>query len=203
MTENLGTKITCPRCKKKYYSLDSKRPSCPNCAVKDLIPDATEARVTLKIRPGGYNDEAQGWTEGVASMGKTGAAYLNCEFTVIDGLYKNRKIFSLIGLRSPKGDWWGNKGRAFIGNIINSAHGILASDQSLEAIKYRKLSSLKDIDGLEFMARISIGKDANGKPKNEVEEAVVLAEPKEYEEPDTDRSASKNENSASPPLWLQ
>ena len=203
MAQNLGKKYTCPKCKKKYYSLESKRPSCPSCAVNDLIPDATEAKVTLKIRPGGYDDEVQGWTDGVASKGKTGAAYLNCEFTVIQGPHKNRKIFSLIGLRSPKGAWWGNKGRAFIINIINSAHGIPASDQSLEAIKYRKLDSLKDLDGLEFMARISISKDASGKPKNEVEEAVVLAEPKEYKEPNTEPSVSKNENTANPPLWLQ
>ena len=52
----------------------------------DLIPKGTIAKVRLTIRPGGYNDEQQGWTGGYATRNaNTGAVYLNCEYTVARG----------------------------------------------------------------------------------------------------------------------
>ena len=48
-------------------------------------------------------DPAQGWTGGYATRSDSGAVYLNAEFTVLEGPYSRRKIFTLIGLYSPKG----------------------------------------------------------------------------------------------------
>ena len=69
----------------------------------NLIPKGTLAKVRLTIRPGGFDDASQGWTGGYATRGSTGAVYLNGEFTVTEGQYARRKIFTLIGLYSPKG----------------------------------------------------------------------------------------------------
>jgi hypothetical protein len=68
----------------------------------NLIPKGTLARVRLTIRPGGFDDPSQGWTGGYATRGSTGAVYLNGAFTVTEGQYARRKIFTLIGLYSPK-----------------------------------------------------------------------------------------------------
>ena len=69
----------------------------------NLIPKGTLAKVRLTIRPGGFDDPSQGWTGGYATRGSTGAVYLNGEFTVTEGQYARRKIFTLIDLYSPKG----------------------------------------------------------------------------------------------------
>jgi hypothetical protein len=140
----------------------------------DLIPKGTMAKVRLTIRPGGYNDEQQGWTGGYATRNaNTGAAYLNCEYTILEDKYARRKVFSLIGLMSPKGPEWANMGRSLVRGILNSAHGISDKDSSPQAQAKRRIRSFADLDGLEFLARIDIGKDTSGEDKNEIRVAVT------------------------------
>ena len=43
--------------------------------------------------------------------------YLNGEFTVLEGQYAKRKIFTLIGLYSAKGPEWAKMGRSFVRGI--------------------------------------------------------------------------------------
>jgi len=139
----------------------------------NLIPKGTLAKVRLTIRPGGYDDPAQGWTGGYATRGTTGAVYLSGEFTVLEGPYARRKIFSLIGLMSPKGPDWANMGRSLIRGMLNSARGISDKDTSPQAQVARRIAGFADLDGLEFVARIDIGTDANGEDKNEIRAAVT------------------------------
>ena len=141
--------------------------------VSNLIPKGTLAKVRLTIRPGGFDDASQGWTGGYATRGSTGAVYLNGEFTVLDGPYARRKIFTLIGLYSPKGPDWGNMGRAFVRGMLNSARGLSDKDVSPQAQAARRISGFADLDGIEFIARIDIGTDTNGDEKNEVRSAVT------------------------------
>ena len=96
----------------------------------NLIPKGTLAKVRLTIRPGGFDDPAQGWTGGYATRGTTGAVYLNVEFTVLEGPYARRKICRMIGLYSPKGPDWANMGRSLVRGILNSARGISDKDNS-------------------------------------------------------------------------
>jgi len=145
----------------------------------NLIPKGTLAKVRLTIRPGGFDDPSQGWTGGYATRGSTGSVYLNGEFTVLEGQYARRKIFTLIGLHSPKGPDWANMGRAFIRGMLNSARGLSDKDQSEVAQVARRISGFADLDGLEFVARIDIGTDTNGDDKNEVR-AAVTPDHKEY-----------------------
>ena len=144
-----------------------------------VIPKGAIAKVRLSIRPGGYDDPSQGWTGGYATRGSTGAVYLNAEFTVLEGPYARRKIFSLIGLHSPKGPDWGNMGRALVRAILNSARGISDKDVSPQAQSARRIRGFADLDGIEFDAKIDVGTDTNGDPKNEIRTAVT-PDHKEY-----------------------
>jgi hypothetical protein len=139
----------------------------------NLIPKGTFAKVRMTIRPGGFDDAAQGWTGGYATRGATGAVYLNAEFTVLEGQYARRKIFSLIGLYSPKGPDWANMGRALVRGILNSSRGLSDKDKSPEAQNARRIASFADLDGVEFVARIDVGADTNGDEKNEIRTAVT------------------------------
>lgn len=139
----------------------------------NLIPKGTIARVRLTIRPGGFSDPAQGWTGGYAKRGASGAVYLDVEYTVLEGQYAKRKIWSMIGLYSPKGPDWGNMGRGFMRGMLNSARGLSDKDNSPEAQNARRISSFADIDGIEFVARIDVGTDSNGQDKNDIRQALT------------------------------
>ena len=145
----------------------------------NLIPKGTLAKVRLSIRPGGFDEVSQGWTGGYATRGSTGAVYLNGEFTVLEGQYAKRKIWTLIGLYSPKGPEWANMGRSLIRGMLNSARGLSDKDVSPQAQAARRISGFADLDGLEFVARIDIGSDTNGEDKNEIRGAVT-PDQKEY-----------------------
>ena len=146
-----------------------------------LIPKGTLAKVKLKIKAGGYSDESKGLTGGYASLGHySGSIYLKCEYTIIAGKYKGRKIWSMIGLFSHKNDnAWGNMGRSFIRSILNSSHGFADNDKSPEAMKARQVESFADLDGLEFVARIDVKKDTDGNDKNDIAKAIT-PEHKDY-----------------------
>tara|TARA_Y100001934_G_scaffold224258_1_gene268296 strand:- start:985 stop:1626 length:642 start_codon:yes stop_codon:yes gene_type:complete len=210
MIENRGHKVTCKKCGVKFYTLGKKFPKCPACH-PELLPKGTVAMVKLRIRPGGYNNEEQGWTEGYATRGSSGAVYLNCEFTIIAGPFAKKKIYSLIGLKSPKGPFWGNKGRGQIKNILNSAHNLSLTDQSVEARALRKLKSLSELDGMEFVATFDVRPDSSGKPNNEFIDAVIDNSVSENDEIITQQSLSKyvesrlethRDNTLDKPLWF-
>ncbi len=139
----------------------------------NLIPKGTIVRVRLTIRPGGFDDASQGWTGGFATRGSTGAVYLNGEFTVLEGPYAKRKIFTLIGLYSPKGPDWAGMGRSFLRGMLNSARGISDKDVSPQAQAARRIGGFADLEGLEFLAKVDHGTDAGGEAKNEIRMAVT------------------------------
>lgn len=139
----------------------------------NLIPKGALAKLRLTIRPGGFDDASQGWHGGYATRGTTGSVYLNCEFTVLEGQYAKRKIFSRIGLYSPKGPDWANMGRSLIRSMLNSARGISDKDISPNAQAARRITSFADLDGIEFVGKIDVGPDANGEDKNEVRMALT------------------------------
>lgn len=173
MAGNLGSKVYCPKCKTKFYSMGKKNPSCPTCQKKSLIPDGNEVKVRMNIRPGGYNDFKYGWTDNIASKGQSGAIYLNCEFSVLSSPHSGKKFYSIIGLYTPKGPWWGSKGRELIRSIINSSKNLDWDDKSLEAVSARRLMSLKELDGIIFVAKVKSLQGDDGRWKNELDTAVI------------------------------
>ncbi|MEO5346514.1 MAG: hypothetical protein H7834_09075 [Magnetococcus sp. YQC-9] len=147
----------------------------------DLIPKGTIAPVRMMIKPGGIDDHSRGWTGGYATRAReSDAVYLNCEFVVTAGEFSRRKIWSLIGLHSPKGPEWANMGRAFIRAILNSARGLSDKDASPRAIEARRIRGFMDLDSIEFLAKIDVEKDANGDPKNVIKFAIT-PDMKEYQ----------------------
>lgn len=139
----------------------------------DLIPKGTLARVRMTLKPGGYDDAAQGWTGGYATQSfETGSVYLAAEFVVLEGEYARRKLWSNIGLHSPKGPIWGQMGRSLIRAILNSARGVHPQDNSPQAAAARRIQGFHELDGIEFVARIDIEKDGRGDWKNVVKSAV-------------------------------
>lgn len=146
----------------------------------DLIPKGTLTRVRMTIKPGGFEDAARGWTDGYATESfDTGSIYLAAEFVVLEGEFAKRKLWSNIGLHSPKGDAWANMGRTFIRAALNSAYGVLPSDQSPEAQNARRIGSFSALDGIEFVARIDVEKDSKGEYRNTIKQ-VIEPDHKDY-----------------------
>lgn len=140
----------------------------------DLIPKSTLVRVRMTVKPGGHDDAAQGWTGGYATRNaSTGSVYLNCEFVVTDGAYARRKMWSLIGLHSPKGPEWASMGRTFVKAILNSARNVHPGDSSPSAQNARRISGFADLDGIEFLGKVDWEKDQNGEDKSVIKAAVT------------------------------
>ncbi len=140
----------------------------------DLIPNNTLAKVRMSIKPGGYDDPNQGWVGGYATKNDaTGSIYLSCEFIILEGEYAKRKVWGILGLHSNKGPEWGNMGRSFIKAILNSARGFSESDNSPAAQSARKINGIGDLDGIEFVAKITTKKDQNEELKNEIRFAIT------------------------------
>ena len=140
----------------------------------DLIPNGTLAKVRMSIKPGGYDDQNQGWVGGYATKNEaTGSVYLSCEFVILEGEYAKRKVWGILGLHSNKGPEWGNMGRSFIKAILNSARGFSESDNSPVAQSARKINGIGDLDGIEFVAKITTKKDQNDELRNEIRFAIT------------------------------
>lgn len=181
----------------------------------ELIPKNTLVKVHMKIRPGGYDDPTKGWTGGYATRSESsGSIYLDCEFTVIGGKYNKRKVWSLIGMHSPKGPKWEQMGRSFIRAALESARGIRADDASDAAMKARQISGLVDLDGLEFVAKVDVEPAEPGSEyddKNKIQNVISVSH-KDYaalmngqgETPkDTPAASTASSNSGSLPAWAQ
>lgn len=141
----------------------------------DIIPKGTLAKVRMSIKPGGYDDANNGWTGGYATHNpETGAVYLSCEYVVLEGEYARRKLWSNIGLYSHKNNnAWGNMGRSFIRAILNSSRGLSGKDDSPQAQNLRRINGISDLDGIEFAAKIDVGKDQHDNDRNEIKLAIT------------------------------
>ena len=151
-------------------------------AAFDLIPANTLVKVCLTVRPGGAGPE--GWL----TQSKTSPAlYLNTEAVVMEGPFARRRIYTRIGFRGkaaggPGDDTYGNRGRAMIRGILESARGVRADDQSNAARAARMIRSLGELSGLEFVGRIGIERDKD-KPEDSgrnVIKAAIGADHAEY-----------------------
>ena len=59
----------------------------------DLIPKGAIVPVRMTLKPGGYDDPAQGWGGGYATQSfDTGSVYLATEFVVTAGDHAKRKM---------------------------------------------------------------------------------------------------------------
>ncbi len=129
----------------------------------NLIPKGALVPVLMTLKPGGHYDASQGWTDGYPTQSsKTGAVYLAAEFVITGGEYAKRKMWSNIGLYSPKGPTWTQMGRT----------NFLPQDNGPQAAAARRIQGFVDLDGLEFVVRVDIEKDDRGDDRNVVKMAV-------------------------------
>ena len=139
----------------------------------NLIPKGALVPVLMTLKPGGHYDANQGWSDGYPTQSpKTGAVYLAAEFVITGGEYAKRKMWSNIGLYSPKGPTWTQMGRTFVRAALNSARNVLPQDNSPQAAAARRIQGFVDLDGLEFVVRVDIEKDDRGDDRNVVKTAV-------------------------------
>ncbi|AMP68924.1 hypothetical protein PP715_12275 [Ralstonia solanacearum] len=139
----------------------------------DLIPKGTLIPVRMVLKPGGYDDPSQGWVGGYASESfETGSVYLAAEFVVTGGEHAKRKVWTNVGLHSPKGPTWAQMGRSFIRAALNSARNIHPQDTSPQAVAARRIQGFHELDGLEFIARVDVERDPKGEDRNVIRLAV-------------------------------
>ncbi|MBP9904534.1 MAG: hypothetical protein KBF66_03180 [Rhodoferax sp.] len=139
----------------------------------NLIPKGELVPVLMTLKPGGHYDASQGWSDGYPTLSsKTGAVYLAAEFVITGGEFAKRKMWSNIGLYSPKGPTWTQMGRTFVRAALNSARNVLPQDNSPQAAASRRIQGFVELDGLEFVVRVDIEKDERGDDRNVVKIAV-------------------------------
>ena len=139
----------------------------------NLIPKRTLVPVLMTLKAGGYYDASQGWNDGYPTQSPTtGAVYLSAEFVITGGEFAKRKMWSNVGLYSPKGPTWTQMGRTFVRAALNSARNVLPQDNSPQAAAARRIQGFVDLDGLEFVVRVDIEKDGRGDDRNVVKTAV-------------------------------
>lgn len=143
-----------------------------------LIPAGTIVKVMMTIQPGNYADKDKGWTTEYVSEGRSGAKFLKGEFEVLTGEFQGRKIWSLIGLYSPKGPTYEEMGRTFMRSLLESARNILPADQSPEANIKRRAEGFKSLTGIPFLVEVGMGSKQDGSDKNEIKRVITPSYPR-------------------------
>jgi hypothetical protein len=174
----------------------------------DLIPVGTVAPMMMTIRPGSVGEG--GWETASNSSDVT---YLNCEFVITGGKYKNRKFWQNMVVSGGKTDENGqskaaNITRSNLRGILESARKIKPDDESDEARKKRVVSGYGDFSGIEFVGKIGIEKGTGGyEDKNKLLAAVPVTS-KDYAGAGNDNAgapaaanATAPAKSGSVPVW--
>ncbi len=147
----------------------------------DTIPNGTAVRVELEIKRGNYNNADKGWFDGLVTKSQSGACYLNCILTILEGTYANRKVFTNIGLYSPNSPDFANIGGQTLRAIVESQRGLSSKDDGEAAIEKRKIKDYRDIEGIPFAIIISERLTNNGEKRNDIGK-VLTADHARYQE---------------------
>jgi len=152
----------------------------------DLIPDGTYAKVILHLRRGGADGSSEldkGLLKASTSPGSD-VLSLDAELTVVEGRHARRKFWQLFTVAGGKRDEQGqsigwNITKRTLRGMIDSALGLDPEDRSESAAARRRLRGLADLDGITFVARISIEPSRNPAypDQNRLEHPVLPTEP--------------------------
>jgi hypothetical protein len=148
----------------------------------ELIPDGTFAQVTMTTRPGGVDGKTEidkGLLKASATPGSD-VLSLDCEFTVVEGRHARRKFWHTFTVSGGKVDekgasiGWNISKRTFRA-MIDSALGLDPDDNSDDAKAKRRLRGLADLDGITFVAKITIepSTDSRYPDKNKLERPLL------------------------------
>jgi hypothetical protein len=133
----------------------------------------------MSVRSGGHGPD------GVLTKSRgTGVLYLNTMLVITEGIYAWRRIYHRFGIQAYEpGNTWVEKGLSQLRAILESARGIMPSDNSDVAKEKRKVASYKDFDGLEFLIKVGIEVPKNPQYKTENRVlSIITPNMKEYRE---------------------
>jgi hypothetical protein len=188
----------------------------------DLIPDGTFAKVTMTIRPGGVDGPTE-VDKGLLKASTTPGSdvlSLDGELTVVEGRHARRKFWHNFTVAGGKVDekgasiGWNISKRTFRA-MIDSALGLDPDDNGEEAKAKRRLRGLADLDGISFVAKITV--EPNNDPRYQDQNKLdrpVLPNEKEWRavmngeevapspsRPRSGGSAPRNAPAAAKPAW--
>jgi hypothetical protein len=148
----------------------------------DLIPDGTFAKVIMTIRPGGVDGQTE-IDRGLLKASTTAGSdvlSLDSEFTVTEGRLARRKFWQNLTVSGGKVDEKGasigwNITKRTIRSMIDSALGLDPDDNTEEAKIKRRLRGLADLDGITFVAKITVepSNDPRYPDKNKLDRPVL------------------------------
>jgi hypothetical protein len=126
----------------------------------ELIPDGTIAEVQMRIRKGNAGEDGY-----LKRSQDGGCEMLDAEFVITSGPFAKRKFWANMILAGTTGGHAqaAEISRGMLRGILQSARGIKSDDTS-ETARAALIASIKDFDGLGFIARIRIEK---GKAKTD------------------------------------
>ena len=142
-----------------------------------LIPDDTIAIVGMHIIAGGVGED------GMCKRSKEGdCEMLHCDFTVLDGEYKGRKVWQRF---ITEGTTDGQKQMVvrtleMLKAIIDSALNLKPKDES-DAARAARTVSLKWFDGKSFMARIGHEEGSGNYPARNIVVSIITPDKKDYQ----------------------
>jgi hypothetical protein len=148
----------------------------------ELLPNGSFVKVRMTLRPGGIDGSAE-IDKGLLKASKapgSNVLSLDCEFTVTDGPFANRKFRHLFTVAGGKVD---HKGASVGGTIskrifrsmIDSAFGLDPEDASEAATSKRQLRGLADLNGITFVAKVAVepSKDPRYPDQNRLDHPVL------------------------------
>jgi hypothetical protein len=129
----------------------------------ELIADGSFAKVTMIIRPGGIDGQAE-IDQCLLKAPKdptSDVRMLDCEFTVAEGPFARRKFWQLFTVQGGKVDENGVSiawkiSKSTFRAMIDSALGLDPQDTSEAAKQKRILRGLADLNHIAFIAKIKI-----------------------------------------------
>ena len=187
--------------------------------IGELIPDGSFAKVTMIIRPGGIDGQAE-IDQCLLKAPKdptSDARMLDCEFTVLEGPLARRKFWQLFTVQGGKVDENGVSiawkiSKSTFRAMIDSALGLDPQDMTEAAKQKRILRGLADLNYINFVAKVKVepSEDARYGDQNRLDR-VVLPTEKEWKlvmdgkdvpaSPSRSRGAGKA--AGAQPAWTQ
>jgi hypothetical protein len=155
-----------------------------------VIPAGSHVKLRMHIRPGGSSAPGLDALDAglLTQSKKSDVLMLDCEFTVVGGPHNNRKLWQNMtvsgGSLDEKGVSKGwNVTKATLRAVIESATATKPDDMSEEAKAKRRFQAFRQLDGIEFYARVGVeaGDDRPGggkyPDKNRIDHVVTPADP--------------------------
>lgn len=172
--------------------------------IGELIPDGAYVKLKMKIRPGNFNGSDPMDANLLKKSQTSDAVFLDCEFTVEDGEFSNRKLWQNITVQGGKKDKNGNSiawnmSKNLIRAMIDSAARLNPDDKSDQANSQRRIQAFRQLDGIIFLARVMVRPSDNPEynDKNEIANCVFVTDP-QYEAVMNGRSVAPDPIDAKP-----